>query len=61
MQDLLSAGLSRLAPKDYLEYEPALVRGDAKDLSFLDDDSIHLIIAHPSYWNVVKTSDLEGI
>ena len=44
-----------------MEYEPALVRGDAKDLSFLDDDSIHLIIAHPSYWNVVKTSDLEGI
>lgn len=42
------------------EYGPILVLGDARELSFLRDNSIHLIITHPPYWNAVKTSDLES-
>jgi len=42
------------------EYEPILIKGDARNLSFLNDESVHLIIAHPPYWNVIKTSDIKG-
>ena len=31
-----------------------LVQGDARDLSFLDSESIHLIITSPPYWNLKK-------
>ena len=31
--------------------------GDARDLSFLKDDSIDLIITHPPYMNIIKYSD----
>ncbi len=31
-----------------------LVQGDARDLSFLPDGSIHLVITSPPYWNLKK-------
>lgn len=31
-----------------------LVQGDARDLSFLESESIHLIITSPPYWNLKK-------
>jgi DNA modification methylase len=31
--------------------------GDARDLSFLKDDSIDLIITHPPYMNIIRYSD----
>lgn len=42
------------------KYTPIIVLGDARDLWFLRDNSIHLIVTHPPYWNAVKTSNLEN-
>jgi len=42
----------------FKEYLPLFIHGDARNLSFLPKECIHLVIAHPPYWNVVKTSTL---
>ena len=36
--------------------------GDARDLSFLDDDSFDLVLTHPPYMNIIRYSDgkIEG-
>ncbi|MCZ7593416.1 MAG: site-specific DNA-methyltransferase [Kiritimatiellae bacterium] len=34
-----------------------LVNGDARDLSFLPDESIHLVITSPPYWNLKRYND----
>src|SRR2546430_99160 len=31
-----------------------LVEGDARDLSFLESESVHLVITSPPYWNLKK-------
>lgn len=42
-------------------YEPKLLVGDARDLSFLKDNSIDLICAHPPYANIINyTNSKEG-
>jgi DNA modification methylase len=38
-------------------YEPELKVGDARDLSFLKDNSIDLICAHPPYSNIIHYTD----
>jgi len=38
-------------------YEPELKVGDARDLSFLEDNSIDLICAHPPYANIIHYTD----
>ena len=38
-------------------YEPELSVGDARDLSFLQDNSIDLICAHPPYANIIHYTD----
>ncbi|HRV04094.1 MAG TPA: DNA methyltransferase [Candidatus Ratteibacteria bacterium] len=38
-------------------YEPTLLIGDARDLSFLEDNSIDLICAHPPYANIIHYTD----
>lgn len=38
-------------------YEPNLSVGDARDLSFLQDNSIDLICAHPPYANIIHYTD----
>jgi len=44
--------------KSHLEvYEPTLSVGDARDLSFLQDNSIDLICAHPPYVNIIHYTD----
>lgn len=40
-------------------YDPQLIVGDARDLSFLDKDSVDLICAHPPYANIIHYTDLE--
>lgn len=40
-------------------YEPELLVGDARDLSFLKDSSIDLICAHPPYANIIHYTDSE--
>jgi SAM-dependent methyltransferase len=38
-------------------YEPDLLVGDARDLSFLPENSIDLICAHPPYANIIQYTD----
>lgn len=38
-------------------YEPEISTGDARDLSFLKDDSIDLICSHPPYANIIHYTD----
>ncbi len=40
-------------------YEPKLMVGDARDLSFLQDNSIDLICAHPPYANIIHYTDFK--
>ena len=37
-----------------------LVQGDARDLSFLQDESIHLVVTSPPYWNLKQYNDSQG-
>ena len=34
-----------------------LINGDARDLSFLEDESIHLVVTSPPYWNLKRYND----
>lgn len=34
-----------------------LIRGDARDLSFISDESVHLIVTSPPYWTLKKYKD----
>lgn len=34
-----------------------LIEGDARDLSFLPDESVHLIVTSPPYWNLKRYND----
>lgn len=34
-----------------------LIQGDARDLSFIKDESVHLIVTSPPYWNLKKYND----
>lgn len=52
-------------PSNYQKYErvfePELLVGDARDLSFLDNESVDLICAHPPYANIIQyTNNIEG-
>ena len=33
------------------------INGDARDLSFLDDESIHLVVTSPPYWNLKQYNE----
>jgi DNA modification methylase len=37
-----------------------LVQGDARDLSFLQDESIHLVVTSPPYWNLKQYNNSQG-
>ena len=37
-----------------------LVQGDARDLSFIPDESIHLVATSPPYWTLKRYNDSEG-
>jgi site-specific DNA-methyltransferase (adenine-specific) len=34
-----------------------LIEGDARDLSFLPDESVHLVVTSPPYWNLKRYND----
>ncbi len=34
-----------------------LINGDARDLSFLDDASVHLVLTSPPYWNLKRYNE----
>lgn len=37
-----------------------LVHGDARDLSFIPDESVHLVLTSPPYWTLKDYNDSEG-
>ncbi|WP_051408827.1 DNA-methyltransferase [Syntrophorhabdus aromaticivorans] len=37
-----------------------LINGDARDLSFLGEESIHLVVTSPPYWNLKRYNDNPG-
>ena len=37
-----------------------LVQGDARNLSFIADESIHLVVTSPPYWTLKRYNDTEG-
>ncbi len=37
-----------------------LVQGDARDLSFILDESVHLIVTSPPYWTLKRYNESEG-
>jgi modification methylase len=37
-----------------------LVQGDARNLSFIADESIHLVVTSPPYWTLKQYNDSEG-
>ena len=37
-----------------------LVEGDGRDLSFLPDESVHLVLTSPPYWNLKRYNDHES-
>lgn len=37
-----------------------LVLGDARDLSFLGNESVHLVLTSPPYWNLKRYNDVDG-
>lgn len=34
-----------------------LINGDARDLSFIEDDSVHLVVTSPPYWNLKRYNE----
>lgn len=34
-----------------------LINGDARDLFFIPDESVHLVVTSPPYWNLKKYND----
>jgi len=44
-------------PTKIFNYEPKLLVGDARDLSFLQDNSIDLICSHPPYADIIQYTD----
>ena len=37
-----------------------LINGDARDLSFLPDASVHLVLTSPPYWNLKRYNENPG-
>ncbi len=46
-------------PEDYPTTHK-LVQGDARNLSFIADQSIHLVVTSPPYWTLKRYNDREG-
>lgn len=60
--DCNEVALERCKEKTNFEHEGAngkvkIYKGDARNLDFIDDDSVDLICTHPPYANIIKYSD----
>lgn len=51
---------AQYSPPDHLQSSHVLVQGDARDLSFLADESIHLVVTSPPYWTLKEYRDHPG-
>jgi modification methylase len=45
---------------DDLPTSHRLVQGDARDLSFISNESVHLVVTSPPYWTLKRYNDSEG-
>ncbi len=43
---------------DEMETTHKLYNADARDLSFIEDESVHLIVTSPPYWNIKDYNDI---
>jgi modification methylase len=43
--------------KDEIRTSHRLINGDARDLSILDDESVHLVLTSPPYWNLKRYNE----
>jgi len=43
--------------REPIETVQRLINGDARDLSFLNDESIHLVVTSPPYWNLKQYNE----
>lgn len=37
-----------------------LIRGDARDFTYIPDESVHLVITSPPYWNLKRYNECDG-
>ena len=46
-------------PKDKFSHmtRHELILGDARDLSFISDESVHLVVTSPPYWSLKRYED----
>ena len=51
---------ARAAVLEDLPTTHKLVQGDARNLSFLKDESLHLLVTSPPYWTLKKYNESEG-
>ncbi len=47
-------------PSPFDKTTHTLRRGDARDLSFIPDGSVHLVVTSPPYWTLKKYNDASG-
>lgn len=43
-----------------METHHSIICGDARDMSALDDGSVHLVVTSPPYWTLKEYNDIEG-
>lgn len=44
-------------PDDMTPTSHRLINGDARDLSFIEDESLHLVVTSPPYWNLKRYNE----
>lgn len=44
-------------PDDMAQTSHRLIHGDARDLSFIEDESVHLVVTSPPYWNLKRYNE----
>ncbi|OPX99392.1 MAG: DNA adenine methyltransferase YhdJ [Syntrophorhabdus sp. PtaU1.Bin002] len=49
--------MSQPVPETTLCTTHRLINGDARDLSFLGDESVHLVVTSPPYWNLKRYNE----
>jgi modification methylase len=57
MADVVQQSIFKVWP---LPVEYKLFRGDARSMTQLDDESIHLIVTSPPYWSLKRYNECEG-
>ena len=43
---------------DMVKTTHRLINGDSRDLSFIPDESVHLVVTSPPYWNLKRYNDI---